>query len=130
MSAPRSRAAALLLPRYLEHRARDIADLRRALDLGDFPTIVRIGHNLRGNGVSYGFPEVGAMGDALEAAATTRNAFEVREQLEALEAWLTLTREPTAAAGEAMARPTSATRVRAVGPRGEPAGRDDDEAGD
>jgi hypothetical protein len=126
MSVPRSRAATLLLPRYLEHRARDVAALHRSLDLGDFPTIVRIGHNLRGNGVSYGFPEVGAMGDALEAAATAKDAFEVRAQLRALEAWLSRTGEPAVAAGEAMARPTSSTRVRAVGPRGEPAERDDD----
>ncbi len=97
MSAPRSRAATLLLPRYLEHRARDVAALRRALDVEDFPSIDRIGHNLRGNGRSYGFPELAAIGEVLEAAARAKNAASIREQLGSLEAWLTVT-DPTTAA--------------------------------
>jgi HPt (histidine-containing phosphotransfer) domain-containing protein len=114
MSAPRSRAATLLLPRYLEHRARDVAALRLALDLGDFPSVSRIGHNLRGNGKSYGFPEVGAMGEALEIAARAKSAASVQQQLESLEAWLTTNRDSTLIEGPPGSLPASRMRVRAV----------------
>jgi HPt (histidine-containing phosphotransfer) domain-containing protein len=127
MSAPRSRAATLLLPRYLEHRARDVAALRRALDLGDFPSVSRIGHNLRGNGKSYGFPEVGAMGEALEAAASTKSAASILEQIESLEAWLTTNRDSAAVAEASKSRPTSTTRVRAVADQTVPADREDED---
>jgi HPt (histidine-containing phosphotransfer) domain-containing protein len=113
MTTQRSRAATLLLPRYLEHRERDVVELRRALDIADFASISRMGHNFRGNGRSYGFPEVAAMGEALEVAARARSVAGVQEQLEALEAWLT-NREPAVLAEVAPLLPASATRVRAV----------------
>jgi len=127
MSAPRSRAATLLLPRYLEHRARDIAALRRALDVEDFPSVDRIGHNLRGNGQSYGFPELAAIGEVLEAAAKAKNAASIREQLRSLEAWLTANRGATAAAGASRSRPASETRVRAATDPTTAADPDDDD---
>jgi HPt (histidine-containing phosphotransfer) domain-containing protein len=114
MSAPRSPAATLLLPRYLEHRARDVAALRHALDVEDFPSVGRIGHNLRGNGRSYGFPELAAIGEGLEAAARAKNAARIREQLESLDAWLRANRGATTVAGASCSRPASETRVRAV----------------
>jgi HPt (histidine-containing phosphotransfer) domain-containing protein len=69
----RFRAAARLLPRFVAHRRRDIGEVGLALARDDFETIARIGHNMRGNGESYGFPEVSALGARLEAAANTRD---------------------------------------------------------
>jgi HPt (histidine-containing phosphotransfer) domain-containing protein len=65
-----------------------VVTLRAALEHGDFETIGRLGHNMAGNGVSYGFPELSAIGDRLEAEAHVGNAATVREELEALEACL------------------------------------------
>jgi HPt (histidine-containing phosphotransfer) domain-containing protein len=84
----RSRAATALLPRFLEHRRADVATIRAALATGDFETIRRLGHNMAGNGLSYGFPEMSAMGERLEVEAVARNAVAVREQLAALETFL------------------------------------------
>jgi HPt (histidine-containing phosphotransfer) domain-containing protein len=84
----RSPAAAALLPRFLEHRRRDVVTIRTALEQADFETIGRLGHNMAGNGVSYGFPEVSAIGERLEAEAAARNEMAVREQLASLEATL------------------------------------------
>jgi HPt (histidine-containing phosphotransfer) domain-containing protein len=84
----RSAAAAALLPRFLEHRRGDIATIRAALATGDFETIRRLGHNMAGNGVSYGFPEMSAMGERLEAEANAGNESAVREELSTLEAFL------------------------------------------
>jgi len=84
----RSPAATALLPRFLEHRRGDVATIREALERADFETIGRLGHNMAGNGRSYGFPELSAIGARLEAEAGARNATAVREQLDALEACL------------------------------------------
>jgi HPt (histidine-containing phosphotransfer) domain-containing protein len=75
----RFRAAARLLPRFVMHRRRDIGEIAAALACGDFETIARLGHNMRGNGDSYGFPEVSALGARLEMAANTRDAGAVSE---------------------------------------------------
>lgn len=69
----RFRAAAKLLPRFVAHRRRDVGEIGHALGRGDFEVIARIGHNMRGNGESYGFPEVSAIGARLETAANMRD---------------------------------------------------------
>jgi HPt (histidine-containing phosphotransfer) domain-containing protein len=84
----RSPAATALLPRFLEHRRRDVVTLRAALEQGDFETIGRIGHNMAGNGASYGFPEMSTIGRHLEAEASAGNVVAVRVQLASLEACL------------------------------------------
>ncbi len=88
IAATRTRAATDLLPKYVAHRERDVATLRAALAQGDFETMARIGHNLRGNGVSYGFPEIAALGEAMEQAVTARQARGIEAQVALLEEWL------------------------------------------
>jgi HPt (histidine-containing phosphotransfer) domain-containing protein len=84
----RVRVAEKLLPKFIGHRRQDVSTVRLALERRDFETISRIGHNMRGNGVSYGFPEIGVLGEQLERAANTTNVQGVREQLTLLEAWV------------------------------------------
>jgi HPt (histidine-containing phosphotransfer) domain-containing protein len=38
----------------------------------DFTTIIRLGHQLKGSGLSYGFPEISEFGVRLEEAAENR----------------------------------------------------------
>jgi HPt (histidine-containing phosphotransfer) domain-containing protein len=83
-----TRAATTLRPRFLERRRRDVASIRAALECGDFETIDRLGHNLRGNGLSFGFPEMSAIGERLEVAAVAKNAIAVLEELALLETCL------------------------------------------
>jgi hypothetical protein len=85
----RARAAAALLPRFVGHRQRDAAAIRAAMAHGDFEIIVTLGHNMRGNGPSYGFPEIGVIGERLEAAAAIRDVRRIGEQVAVLEAWIT-----------------------------------------
>jgi signal transduction histidine kinase/HPt (histidine-containing phosphotransfer) domain-containing protein len=80
-----SEAATKLFPKFLDHRERDAATIRAALERTDFDTIATLGHNMRGNGVSYGFPEVSAIGERIETAAVARNARRVAEQLARLD---------------------------------------------
>jgi HPt (histidine-containing phosphotransfer) domain-containing protein len=88
----RSAAAASLLPRFISHRAEDIATIGLALERGDYAVIARLGHNMRGNGHSYGFPDIAAIGERMEAEARTQNEAGVREQLAALQDWVARSR--------------------------------------
>jgi signal transduction histidine kinase/HPt (histidine-containing phosphotransfer) domain-containing protein len=110
--AQRSPTAVALLPKFLSHRERDITLIREALDHGDFEPISRIGHNMRGNGVSYGFPELSAIGQTLEAAADAKNASLVNEELARLEACLVRVRRDAGIAGSASSGSPSTARVR------------------
>jgi CheY-like chemotaxis protein len=68
-----ARRVAALRPRYLLHRQEDAVALREALEGQDFERMARIGHNMRGNGVSFGIPELSAIGEWIEAAAQDRS---------------------------------------------------------
>lgn len=85
----------------------------------------RLGHNMRGNGVSYGFPDISAIGEELEAAAGAKDAGRVGEQLAVLEAWIADVADAEMT-GEAAHRPESGTHVRATGSDGESSGGGED----
>jgi hypothetical protein len=72
---------ALRRPAFLANRWLDLAKMRDALTASDFATIQTIGHNCKGTGVGYGFPDISSLGSAIEAAARVRNADELRESL-------------------------------------------------
>jgi HPt (histidine-containing phosphotransfer) domain-containing protein len=88
----RSPAAASLLPRFIAHRADDVSAIQVALERGDYGTVARLGHNMRGNGHSYGFPDIAAIGERMEAAARAQDVAGMREQLAALEDWVSRSR--------------------------------------
>jgi HPt (histidine-containing phosphotransfer) domain-containing protein len=77
-----------LQQRYIGHRERDVATIIAAMKRDDFELIATLGHNMRGTAASYGYPEVGAIGEQIEAAATQRNLVLLADQLESLDAWI------------------------------------------
>lgn len=72
---------ALRRPAFLANRRLDLGKMRDALAARDFATVQIIGHNCKGTGVGYGFPDISSLGSAIEAAARVLNADEVRESL-------------------------------------------------
>ena len=58
-----------LIPAFLQNRRLDVVALLGALDQGDFATVERLGHGMRGTGGSYGFATITDIGGALEEAA-------------------------------------------------------------
>jgi CheY-like chemotaxis protein/HPt (histidine-containing phosphotransfer) domain-containing protein len=56
-------------PVFLSRRRADILKLREAIAVSDFATMQKIGHNCKGTGTGYGFPEISRLGLALEQAA-------------------------------------------------------------
>ncbi len=60
---------ASLIPGFLQNRRQDVTAMRAALRVGDFATVSRLGHGMRGSGGGYGFQAITDIGAALELAA-------------------------------------------------------------
>jgi HPt (histidine-containing phosphotransfer) domain-containing protein len=73
-----------LVPGYLKQKDVDLERLRMAIEESDYPSISRLGHQLKGSGTSYGFDEFSKIGSALEHAAKTHDLEETRRQVELL----------------------------------------------
>ncbi len=72
-------------PAFLENRRLDLIKMRNALAAGDFASIQVIGHNCKGTGVGYGFPEITTFGSAIEIAAKAYSAEELEKNFNDLE---------------------------------------------
>lgn len=59
-------AMTTLVDTFLRRRNEDVQRIREALAAKSFDDVARIGHNLRGNGASYGFAELSVIGEAIE----------------------------------------------------------------
>ena len=68
-----------LIPGFLQHRRQDVAAILEALDRGDFRTVERLGHDMRGAGGNYGFQPITDIGAALERSAGRADAGAVRK---------------------------------------------------
>jgi CheY-like chemotaxis protein/HPt (histidine-containing phosphotransfer) domain-containing protein len=77
-----------LIPGFLRNRRTDVESIRTALDRADFPSIQRMGHQLRGAGGGYGFTDLTDIGHRLEVAATEHNVEELMRSLGALTQYL------------------------------------------
>ena len=68
-----------LIPGFLRHRRQDVAAILDALDRGDFGTVERLGHDMRGAGGNYGFQPITDIGAALEQSAGRADAGAARK---------------------------------------------------
>jgi PAS domain S-box-containing protein len=76
-----------LVPTYLAN-VRHGLDQILAGDSKDWETARRVGHQLKGTGESYGFPEITRTGAAVESAAKAGREDEIRGQILALSSYL------------------------------------------
>lgn len=58
-----------IMNRYFERRKRDLDECIEHLKSGDLRFIEKVGHQLKGNGVTFGYPELSEIGGELEEAA-------------------------------------------------------------
>jgi PAS domain S-box-containing protein len=58
-----------LIPGFLQNRRQDVLTMLEALKRGDFQTVQRLGHDMKGVGCSYGFDTITDIGAALEESA-------------------------------------------------------------
>lgn len=61
-------------PAFLANRWLDLSKMQDALAARDFATIQAIGHNCKGTGTGYGFPEISNLGSAIERGARALDA--------------------------------------------------------
>jgi PAS domain S-box-containing protein len=76
------------VPNYLVGVRRAMHEILTGLDAKDCKIADRVGHQFKGSGESYGFPEITRTGAAVELAALDANEDEIRSQLVALASFL------------------------------------------
>jgi CheY-like chemotaxis protein/HPt (histidine-containing phosphotransfer) domain-containing protein len=57
------------IPAFLQNRRKDVVTMLDALARGDFETVKRLGHDMKGAGASFGFQTITDIGAALELEA-------------------------------------------------------------
>ena len=83
-----NRLLAARIPSYLAAREADVTLIERALAENDFARIEGVGHDMKGTGATYGFPQLTEIGDRLESAARSAEPGEIAAQLKNLAACL------------------------------------------
>ena len=79
-----------LVAQFLASCREDLLRLKTALDASDYDRARRLGHQMKGNGSPYGFPDVTLIGSAIEQVSTSGSAIELASQIQLLEAYLSL----------------------------------------
>lgn len=79
-----------IIPIFLQNRANDIDDLKKAVESEQFEHIRIVGHTLKGIGSGYGFDPVSDIGLMLEQAANAGNSAAITKAIQELETYLEL----------------------------------------
>ena len=77
-----------LVPKYLANVRRDMDTILAGVASKDCAIARKLGHQFKGSGEGYGFPEITRTGAAVELAAIASNEEEIRIQIMALGAYL------------------------------------------
>ena len=77
-----------LIPEFLANRRQDVILLREAVGQADHESIRRIGHNLKGLGLSYGFLTLTDLGVVIEKAALANDTERIKVETESLSNYL------------------------------------------
>ena len=75
--------------KYILRRHEDLKKAKQALAENDLSSIETLGHQWKGNGATFGFPELGKLGAQLETAASAKKKDEVKTLVTEFESWLT-----------------------------------------
>ena len=77
-----------LVPHYLASVRRDMDTILAGVEARDCAIAGRLGHQMKGTGEGYGFPEITRAGAAVELASQSANESEIRRQILALAHYL------------------------------------------
>lgn len=70
---------------YLKRRIQDIQKLRDSLEMDDYSYALKLGHQVKGNAVTFEFPHMTTIGVEMENAAKLRDKEQVRNLLTKME---------------------------------------------
>ena len=76
------------IPGYLASRKDELKEMIRLLAASDFENLAVLGHNIKGSGTSFGFPEISRIGAALQYSAEQRDTVATGTQLMELRDYL------------------------------------------
>ena len=68
--------------KYLSRRVEEIEELKRCIQTSNFDLAGNIGHKLKGNGVTFGFPEISNIGNKIEIASSEKNQLLLEKSIE------------------------------------------------
>lgn len=74
--------------RYMERRKKDLEVCLYNLVHENYPELEKVGHQLKGNGLTFGHPELSSIGSHLEVAAAAHNQKEIELALKDLSHWV------------------------------------------
>ncbi|MBI4000264.1 MAG: Hpt domain-containing protein [Nitrospira defluvii] len=77
-----------LVPKFMTNRKKEITTMTEAVAQGDFETVRKVAHGMKGVSGSYGFPEMTAVAARLEQAAKAAEEGSIRNDLTALASYL------------------------------------------
>lgn len=77
-----------ILFRYLERRKKDLEICLASLEDQNFTELEKVGHQLKGNGITFGFADLSIIGNDMELAAKRMNRPEIEKALEAFSGWV------------------------------------------
>jgi HPt (histidine-containing phosphotransfer) domain-containing protein len=77
-----------IVPGYLAARREELPRMTGLLAVSDFKSLAVLGHNLKGTGAPYGFPELTRIGAALEDSAKQTDPGALSTQLAELKHYL------------------------------------------
>lgn len=77
-----------LVPNFCKNRHLDVAAMRSALRTGDYETIERLGHGMKGAGAGFGFDAVSEMGKSIESSAKIKDAAAIQTKIDELESYM------------------------------------------
>jgi signal transduction histidine kinase/HPt (histidine-containing phosphotransfer) domain-containing protein len=77
-----------IVPPYLMRRRKEVPEMFDLLAKSDFASLAALGHNLKGTGGGYGFPELTHLGARVEQSAKQNDAEVLRKRITDLNSYL------------------------------------------
>ena len=69
---------------FMENRTKDLELMEQLYAAQDFEAFQRLGHKLRGAGLSYGFLKLGELAGSIEAAAKAQDLAQLRTLIDGI----------------------------------------------
>lgn len=74
--------------RYMDRRKKDLETCLVSLQEENFSELEKVGHQLKGNGLTFGYAELSTIGSKLERAAHARNLSDLEKSLKEFSRWV------------------------------------------
>ena len=74
--------------KYIARRENDVKECLEALSKKDNQVLQRVGHQLRGNALTFGFAPLGEIGERLESASVELNWQKMEEAVQQIQTYL------------------------------------------